>query len=85
MSDKAYRLSGVILLTRILEVFGQFYKPSPSEACLTAIEATAGVATFIQRALEGLPDEYQAEVYDRADHKNQQMFLSNEQIFRDAL
>lgn len=84
MSDKIYRLSVVVLLFLILAVqaFGQFYKPTPSEACLEALAQLNGVSKFMQSALEQLPDEYQAEVYDRADNINQQIFLSNEQTFR---
>lgn len=83
MSDKAYRLSVVILLALILGVqaFGQFYKPSPSEECLAAMKQATTAADLILDDLKDIIPSYQSEVYERAENINQQILLSSEHSF----
>lgn len=83
MSDKLYRILVIVLLAGILgvQIFAAVSPPRPTEECLIALDDAASAATTARGMIDAADELYQSEVYERAENINQQLFLSNEQIF----
>jgi hypothetical protein len=82
--DKLYRITVILLLISIfgVQVWAQVNTPQPTDECLEAIRHAKAANSLLDKTLDKIDGAYDSEVYDRADNINQQIFLSNEFIFR---
>lgn len=81
MFEKIYRIAVIVFLAAILGIqsYSQFKpQPKPTEACTNAIENVNTVATKVQTVLEASLEQYEGDVYKKADNINQQIFMVGE-------
>jgi hypothetical protein len=82
MSDKLYRIAVILLLAGILGLLAYgLFKPSLTDECREAILDSKHEASVARSDISSLMNNYESEVYDRADNINQQLFLATEHIF----
>lgn len=84
MSDKIYRILVVILLVCVvgLQAYNIFKPPpTPTEDCVNAVKDAKTELDTSSILLRTIVDSYQSDVYERADNVNQQILLSNENVF----
>lgn len=81
MFEKIYRAAVVLLLAAILgiQAYAQFKpQPKPTEACVNAIQEAHTTATKVQIVLDKTFEQYESDVYKKADNINQQIFMVSE-------